>query len=408
MRQQPLVEHWRLAMAAIVWCNVACVNTTKPPAVAACAARGNCSDHAEQDSGAASAKDASAADKNLPITTDAPSAPTPDGAPDLPRIAVESGQADAPVDSTRELGILPVAEVGRDLGMDGERKLDAPGVPGFDGGSEATRDLLPETGVDCEPDLATISRETGPEAGAEPGPEPSAEPGPEPGPELGTEPGPEPGPEPKPEPGPEPARDGGVVNNCPAGGVCDNFEDGDFSANPIWTTPANFAIVPDGSSVLAYTGSSTPAIATVGSSATALTIKARVKATAFGGNANSYRVGVFARVNSRGTPSMWYGLTITGDGSLRLQVTDSTPLGCDAVAAAAVPNTWYVLSLTVGGTVPATTLQGTLTDESGGNAKSIGPCSIGGGLAPGWTGVGVRGSGTRGEFDDVQITNMTP
>jgi hypothetical protein len=62
----------------------------------------------------------------------------------------------------------------------------------------------------------------------------------------------------------------------------------------------------------------------------------------------------------------------------------------------------------VGGTVAATTLQGTLTDEAGGNAKSIGPCNIADGLAAGWPGVGVRGGGTQSEFDDVQITNITP
>jgi hypothetical protein len=78
------------------------------------------------------------------------------------------------------------------------------------------------------------------------------------------------------------------------------------------------------------------------------------------------------------------------------------------VAGAAAANTWYILTLTVSGTVSATTLQGTLTDETGGNARSIGPCSVSNGLAAGWPGVGVRGAGTQGEFDDVKITGITP
>jgi hypothetical protein len=44
----------------------------------------------------------------------------------------------------------------------------------------------------------------------------------------------------------------------------------------------------------------------------------------------------------------------------------------------------------------------------GGNAKTIGPCTVANGLAVGWTGVGVRGAGTQGEWDDVQITGITP
>jgi hypothetical protein len=71
-------------------------------------------------------------------------------------------------------------------------------------------------------------------------------------------------------------------------------------------------------------------------------------------------------------------------------------------------DTWYVLTLVVGGTVASTTLQGTLTDAAGGNAKTIGPCTISGGLAAGWAGVGIRGSNTQGEFDEVQISDITP
>jgi hypothetical protein len=397
-----MVHYWHLAMAAFVLCNVACVNTTKPAAVAVCAAHGNCSDRTEEDSGAVTAKDTPVADKNPPGATDALPSPIADGGmADSPWSGPESGQVDMRVDPAQEVGPSPGAEAGRDLETDG-------GVPSPEAGPEALGDLVPDLGADSVPDSATFGSEPGAESGPEPGPEPGAESGPEPGPEPGAEPGPEPGAEPGPEPGPEAALDGGIVSICPAGGICDNFEDGDCTMNPAWTTPTNFAVVLDGSSVLAYTGSSTPAIATVGSSVTAMTIKARVKATAFGGTANSYRVGVFGRVNSQATPSTWYGLTITGDGSLRLQATDSTPAGCAAVSGVAVPNTWYVLTLSVGGTVLATTLQGTLTDENGGNAKSIGPCSVAGGLAPGWPGVGVRGGGTRGEFDDVQITNITP
>jgi hypothetical protein len=398
------VLYWYLAIVVSSLSGLACVNIEKPAAVAACSALGNCSDHVKADSGVAGA-DSLAADENPPTTTDALPAPINDGAAADTRLAfLDLAQADAGVDPVQEVGLLLVAEVGGDLGMDGETRFDVPGAPGFEAGPEATRDLAFEAGAESSPDLATPGPETGPELGQPSGPEPGSEPGAESGPE----PGPESGAEPGPEPGPEAAPDGGVVKACPAGGICDNFEDGDFSVNPVWTTPANFSVVPDGTFVLAYAGSSTPAIATVGSSATALTIKARVKVMAFGGGSNSYRAGVFARVNSQVAPSAWYGFTITGDGSLRLQVTDSTPSGCAAVTGAAVANTWYVLSLTVAGTVAATTLQGTLTDENGGNAKTIGPCNIAGGLAPGWPGVGVRGGGTRGEFDDVEITNITP
>jgi hypothetical protein len=172
--------------------------------------------------------------------------------------------------------------------------------------------------------------------------------------------------------------------------------------------PGGFGIATDGSKVLAYTGTDTPAVALVGSKATNLTIRAKVKATAFGGTSNSYRAGVFARANSQGTPSAWYAFTITGDGSLRLQATDSTPSGCSAINDAAVAGTWYVLTLTVGGTVASTTLQGTLTDLAGGNAKTIGPCTVTNGLAAGWAGVGVRGGGTQGEWDDVQVSGISP
>jgi hypothetical protein len=262
---------------------------------------------------------------------------------------------------------------------------------------ETPAEVNPEVGAESSPEL---SPEAGPESGPEIGPETESETGPEVGPEAE--------PEPSPEPGPELPPDGGVIGPCPPGGICDDFEDGNYSSNPAWTAPGGFSVITDGSKVLAYTGTASPAVALLGTRATALTIKARVKATVFGGNSNSYRVGLFARADSQGTPSVWYSLAIAGDGSLRLQSTDSTPAGCNAITGAAVANTWYVLTLTVGGTVAATTLQGTLSDDTGGNVKTIGPCAITAGLASGWEGVGIRGGGTHGEFDDVQVTGITP
>jgi len=88
--------------------------------------------------------------------------------------------------------------------------------------------------------------------------------------------------------------------------------------------------------------------------------------------------------------------------------TDSTPSGCGAIDGAAAAGTWYILTLKVSGTVASTTLQGTLSDAAGGNVKTIGPCTATNGLAAGWAGVGVRGGGTQGEWDDVQITGIMP
>jgi len=321
------------------------------------------------------------------MVSSSPDGPGPDQATSIEEVAAESAATEP----------------------SGEAGPEAPVVAGPD--PPPGREVAPEAGSEAELEPGP---EAGPEVGAEVGPDTRLELRPEAGLEDGanSEPGPEAGPEPTPEPGPEPGPelppDGGVIGPCPPGGICDDFEDGNYTANPAWTAPGGFSVITDGSKVLAYTGNESPAVALLGTRATALTIKARVKATVFGGNSNSYRVGLFARADSQGTPSVWYGLTITGDGSLRLQTTDSTPAGCDAVVGAAVVNTWYVLTLTVGGTVAATTLQGTLSDESGGNVKTIGPCAVTNGLASGWEGVGIRGGGTHGEFDDVQVTGITP
>jgi hypothetical protein len=399
------------AFAVAALCSGACVDLAKPEAVAKCAAVGNCVNGGLSDAEGMGPRDASGAEPVKPAG--------PDGAP---AISPEAGAADQvalpdlrPADLTD-----PGVEVRQpgDLATAGDAAPEGPLVPPDDArvadraGDEPTPDLGHgnEAAPDQSPPLADarpepgaeVGREVAPELGAEPGREAGPESGPEVGPEAGPEPGPEAGPEPGPEAGPE------AAGKCPVGGICDDFEDGNFSANPAWTAPSGFGVTTDGTKVLAYTGSSTPAIATVGGAATAMTIKAKVKATAFGGTSNSYRVGVFGRVSSQGSPSTWYGLTITGDGSLRLQVTDSTPSGCSAVAGASQVNAWYVLTLVVSGTVASTTLQGTLTDETGGNAKTIGPCTISGGFAAGWAGVGVRGGGTQGEFDEVQITDITP
>jgi hypothetical protein len=281
------------------------------------------------------------------------------------------------------------------LGLASDGASDGASGGGAEGSADgsAVRDTGAEPGPEAAPDQAA-------ERTATPGPETGAERGPEAGPEAGRGFGPETGPEAGPE------ASGGP--RCPTGDLCDDFEDGNLTANPTWTAPAGFTVTTDGSKVLAYTGNSSPAIASLGGAATALTIKAMVKATTFGGTSNSYRVGVFGRIDSQVAPSTWYGLTVTGDGSLRLQVTDSTPSGCGALAGVAVPGTWYVLTLGVSGTVASTTLQGTLTDVAGGNVKTIGPCTIAGGLAAGFAGVGIRGANTQGEFDDVEISNIVP
>jgi hypothetical protein len=365
-----------LAIASLVLLGNACVDITMPPAVAACAAKGKCGD-----------LDASTGDSSLPYDS-ASSVPDDLDAiiADTPKPPAEVGHDGPRPESAREIGAEVPIEVGAEPSS------------GPEVGSEPEAGSEPEVG--SEPDA-----ESEPDVGSGPGPEPMRETGPEPG----AEPAPEPRPEPEPEPGAEPPPDGGSVSTCPAGaGICDDFEDGNYTANPTWTVPGGFNVISDGSKVLAYTGSNNPAVATVGNAATALTIRAKVKATAFGGNSNSYRVGILARANSQGTPSSWYALTITGDGSLRLQTTDSTPSGCDAIGGISSVNTWYILTLTVGGTVGSTTLRGTLTDAAGGNAKTIGPCSISNGLPAGWAAVGIRGEGTHGEFDDVQITGITP
>jgi len=361
-----------IALSGVV--GPACVDTTVPSAVANCADTSTCTNDSTRDA-AAAADGHRATDDLRPYDSPDVLAPPPSdaAAPDRAIGLAEAGFDSLTTEPAREPGVEAQAVV------------------------EPEPQRVPDAG-------------RGPEPGPEAGSRPESGPGPEAGPgvDFGLEVGPGPGPESGPEPGAEPPRDGAVVGSCPAGGICDDFEDGDYSANPTWTVPANFAVASDGSKVLSYTGSATPAIATIGKAATALTIQARVKITVFGGTSNSYRLGVFARVNSQTAPSVWYGLTITGDGSLRLQATDSTPSGCGAVAGAAAANTWYILTLTVSGTVSATTLQGTLTDETGGNARSIGPCSVSNGLAAGWPGVGVRGAGTQGEFDDVKITGITP
>ena len=390
-----------LAIVVIGVCCGACVNIDKPAAVAGCAFAHNCSDNINNDAATSSGKDAAAPDGN---SLDSPDAVAP-SLLDTSRSDQSPGLTDAAQDAT---STEPGTEIGPEVSF----------VPGPEPqqGTEARTEPGPEPGMRPEPGPEPGSgTEPGPEPGAEPvpelAPEPRAEPGAEPRPEPGLEPGPEAGPEPRPEPGPEPGPepppDAGAVA-CPSGGICDDFEDGNYSANPAWTVPGSYAVVTDGSKVLAYTGTDTPAVALVGSKATALTIKAKVKATTFPAASNSNRVGLFARADSQGTPSAWYGFTITGDGSLRLQTTDSTPSGCDAVGGAVVAGTWYILTLTVGGTVASTTLEGRLTDTAGGNAKTIGPCTVANGLAAGWTGVGVRGAGTQGEWDDVQITGITP
>jgi hypothetical protein len=398
------VHHCLVAIAALA--GGGCVDLAKPEAVAECAALGSCSNGALRDANAVGWRDASGAEPTMPggydgaivIPLDARVADLAAALPDL-RPADRAGRGE---------------EVGQpgDLATPGEVAPEGPLVLGPDAAapdaaSEAAKpDLVPENAPDAAPDEKPLLADVRPEPGAETGREAAAEPGAEPGPEAGPEAGPEPGPEAGPETGPEAGPE--VAGKCPAGGICDDFEDGNFSANPIWTAPGGFAVLTEGTKVLAYTGGATPAIATVGGIATAMTIKAKVKATAFGSSSNSYRVGVFGRVSSQSSPSTWYGLTITGDGSLRLQVTDSTPSGCSAIAGAAQLETWYVLTLVVGGTVASTTLQGTLTDAAGGNAKTIGPCTISGGLAAGWAGVGIRGSNTQGEFDEVQISDITP
>jgi hypothetical protein len=362
-----------VAIAAFPLLIDACVNTTKPSAVALCAATNSCTDHVSRDADGAGTRDALAADQAQAGTRDGAFPPPADaGERDVPGAVADATRAD----------VVGAADLV--TSRDSPREI-APGsddvpVGGDDVGVEAMPDRPPEIGPEATRDRFF------------PGAEPASEPRPEPGPE----------------PAPEPPPDAGSIASCPSGGICDDFEDGNCTATPAWTVPGGFAVSTDGSKVLAYTGTDSPAVALVGSKATALTIKAKVKATAFGGTSNSYRVGVFARANSQGTPSAWYGFTITGDGSLRLQVTDSTPSGCSAVDLAAVAGTWYILTLTVSGTVASTTLQGTFTDVSGGNTKIVGPCTITNGLAAGWAGVGVRGGGTQGEWDDVQITGITP
>jgi len=369
----------RLAIVLLPMFLGACVNLVKPKAVAECAAKGNCTEQVPRDTNGAETSDASAPDQSQMNTSDGAFAPPTD--------APGRDLAGATTDSY-------AAEVAGESGADAAR---ADVVSASDSGTSRDGPWVGELGDEVETRADS-------EGKAEPGPEPGPETGRELGPEAVLEPGPEPGPEPP----PEPPADAGVVGSCPSGGICDDFEDGDYSTNPVWTVPGGFAVTADGSKVLSYAGTDTPAVALVGNKATALTIKAKVKATAFGGTSNSYRVGVFARANSQGTPSTWYAFSITGDGSLRLQVTDSTPSGCSAVDNVAVAGAWYILTLTVSGTAATTTLQGTLTDAAGGNAKTIGPCTIANGLAAGWAGVGVRGGGTRGEWDDVQITGITP
>jgi hypothetical protein len=359
-----------------------CVNTSKPVSVQKCSVAGNCSDDVKAD---AAVMDSAAA-----AVPDARSM----GSPDLMVSSPPDGPGPEQATSAEEVGADSAAiELAGEVGPE----ASAVGAPE----PQAGREVAPETAAEANPEAGA---ESSPEAGPESGPEIGLETGPETGPEAG----PEAVPEPSPEPGPELPPDGGVIGPCPPGGICDDFEDGNYTSNPAWTAPGGFSVTTDGSKVLAYTGTASPAVALLGTRATALTIKARVKATVFGGNSNSYRVGLFARADSQGTPSVWYSLAIAGDGSFRLQSTDSTPAGCNAIAGAAVANTWYVLTLTVGGTVAATTLQGTLSDDTGGNVKTIGPCAVAAGLASGWEGVGIRGGGTHGEFDDVQVTGITP
>lgn len=370
-----------LAIMAFGLCCNACVDITKPASISACAQAGNCTDDINKDAASTTERDAAVPDTR-PLGS-------PDATPPPPE-APGADQSVVPSDGARDAG-------GPEPG--GERGPETPFVVGPE--PQQGAEVSNEPGA--EP-AAESGRELAPELVADSGPEPAVEPGVEARPEPGAESGPEPGPE----AGPEAPRDAGTVGTCPSGAICDDFQDGNYTANPVWTTPGGFAVSTDGSKVLAYTGTDTPAVAFVGGQVTNLTITAKVKATAFGGNSNSYRVGVFARANSQGTPSAWYALTITGDGSLRLQATDSTPSGCNAVTGAAVVGTWYILTMTVGGTVASTTLQGTLTDAAGGNAKTIGPCTIANGLAAGWAGLGVRGGGTQGEWDDVRITGITP
>lgn len=173
---------------------------------------------------------------------------------------------------------------------------------------------------------------------------------------------------------------------------CDDFEDA--SADGWTTSGGTWAVVSDTSWV--YQGGNGSQEAVAGQQSwTDQTVEARVKVVSFGGNTDSYRVGILARYTGS---SNFYALAVGADGNLTLRKSTSQLSGCDPVASGIDPSAWFTLKLEVSGPASAvqirTYINDTLAQE----------CAVTDGLASGQVGVVTYGSSTDGQFDDIRVS----
>lgn len=196
------------------------------------------------------------------------------------------------------------------------------------------------------------------------------------------------------------AGSGGGSATCAGFALCDDFEDGNFTANPAWiATPSAFNVTSDGSKVLTQQASS-EAWAYAGNIGwTDVTIQARVKVTNFGGTSSSYCGGLIARWQGSSNPNYQANLCANGtvgiykDGGLVDETNGTKNVGI-------VANTWYTLKFKVAGAPGKVALTLTINDMQ---AISITDSDTSASVSSGYVGLGTKKTLTI-EYDDIKVS----
>ncbi|MFZ5892954.1 MAG: hypothetical protein ACOY0T_17975 [Myxococcota bacterium] len=193
---------------------------------------------------------------------------------------------------------------------------------------------------------------------------------------------------------------GGGGATCAGFVLCDDFEDGNFNANPAWiATPSAFSLTSDGTQVLTQKATTEAwAYAGVGTW-TDVTIQARVKVVNFAGTSSTNCASLIARWQGSSNPNYQASLCANGsvgiykDGDLVNEDNGTKSLGI-------VANTWYTLKFKVSGAPGNVALSLSVNDMP---ALTLTDTDSSTPVAAGYVGLGSKKTLTI-EYDDIKVS----